>query len=167
MVDVGDKDTTRRMAVAGGRIVMQPETLQLIMQAGHKTGAVLGIARVAGIMAAKRTAELVLTVVEATTTLHTGITPYQPNYPVAVLWIVVDFLLATLLILRSRAGRIWTQGIVLIHVLYLGHVLVISHPALWLYMGALGRARVAGTLLLDVAAFFWLFTYQAKSYLDR
>jgi len=115
----------------------------------------------------ERTAELVLTVVEATTTLHTGITPYQPNYPVAVLWIVVDFLLATLLILRSRAGRIWTQGIVLIHVLYLGHVLVISHPALWLYMGALGRARVAGTLLLDVAAFFWLFTYQAKSYLDR
>jgi len=59
MVDVGDKDTTRRMAVAGGRIVMQPETLQLIMQGGHKKGDVLGIARVAGIMAAKRTAELV------------------------------------------------------------------------------------------------------------
>jgi len=59
MVDVGGKDTTRRVAVAGGRILMQPDTLKLIMEGGHKKGDVLGIARVAGIMAAKRTAELV------------------------------------------------------------------------------------------------------------
>lgn len=59
MVDVGGKDTTRRLAVAGGRIVMQPDTLKLIMEGGHKKGDVLGIARVAGIMAAKRTSELV------------------------------------------------------------------------------------------------------------
>jgi cyclic pyranopterin phosphate synthase len=59
MVDVGDKPPTRRIAVAGGRITMQPETLALIVEGGHKKGDVLGIARVAGIMAAKKTAELV------------------------------------------------------------------------------------------------------------
>lgn len=59
MVDVGDKNTTRRVAIARGRITMQAETLALIMEGGHKKGDVLGIARVAGIMAAKRTSELI------------------------------------------------------------------------------------------------------------
>lgn len=59
MVDVGDKDTTRRVAVARGRIAMQPETLKLISEGGHRKGDVLGIARIAGIMAAKRTSELI------------------------------------------------------------------------------------------------------------
>ena len=59
MVDVGDKAQTRRMAIAEGRIKMQPQTLELILAGEHKKGDVLGIARVAGIMAAKRTAELV------------------------------------------------------------------------------------------------------------
>lgn len=59
MVDVGDKAETRRTAVAEGWIRMQPETLALILSGGHKKGDVLGIARVAGIMGAKRTAELV------------------------------------------------------------------------------------------------------------
>jgi len=59
MVDVGGKETTRRVAVAGGRIGMQPDTLRLIIEGGHKKGDVLGIARIAGIMAAKRTSDLV------------------------------------------------------------------------------------------------------------
>ncbi|EGV49906.1 cyclic pyranopterin monophosphate synthase MoaC [Candidatus Endoriftia persephone] len=59
MVDVGDKSVTHRVAVTEGRISMLPETLALIMQGGHKKGDVLGIARVAGIMAAKKTADLV------------------------------------------------------------------------------------------------------------
>ncbi|AKH20936.1 cyclic pyranopterin monophosphate synthase MoaC [Sedimenticola thiotaurini] len=59
MVDVGEKQETQRTAVTEGRIVMAPETLQLILQGDHKKGDVLGIARVAGIMAAKRTADLV------------------------------------------------------------------------------------------------------------
>ena len=59
MVDVGAKTITRRKAVAEGRILMQPETLSLIIEGGHKKGDVLGIARVAGIMAAKKTPELV------------------------------------------------------------------------------------------------------------
>jgi cyclic pyranopterin phosphate synthase len=59
MVDVGDKPVTQRMAVAEGLIRMQPETLQLIIEGRHGKGDVLGIARVAGIMAAKKTSELV------------------------------------------------------------------------------------------------------------
>jgi len=59
MVDVGDKATTHRIAIAEGKISMQPETLTLIARGDHKKGDVLGIARVAGIMAAKKTAELI------------------------------------------------------------------------------------------------------------
>jgi cyclic pyranopterin phosphate synthase len=59
MVDVGDKAVTHRRAVAEGRIHMQPETLDLISHGGHKKGDVLGIARTAGIMASKKTADLI------------------------------------------------------------------------------------------------------------
>lgn len=59
MVDVGNKAVTQRKAVASGRIIMLPETLKLIQQGNHKKGDVLGIARIAGIMAAKRTADLI------------------------------------------------------------------------------------------------------------
>ena len=59
MVDVGDKQTTHRVALAEGWIQMQAETLELIQQGGHKKGDVLGIARIAGIMAAKKTSDLI------------------------------------------------------------------------------------------------------------
>lgn len=59
MVDVGDKDVTHRVAVAEGRILMARETWELIRSGGHKKGDVLAIARVAGIMGSKRTADLV------------------------------------------------------------------------------------------------------------
>lgn len=59
MVDVGEKSETHRSATAGGRIVMQAETLKLIRDGGAKKGDVLGVARLAGIMAAKRTGELI------------------------------------------------------------------------------------------------------------
>ena len=59
MVDVGGKPVSQRRAVAEGRILMLPETLSLIVEGGHKKGDVIGIARVAGIMGAKRTADLV------------------------------------------------------------------------------------------------------------
>jgi len=59
MVDVGTKDTTHRIAVAEGLIRMEPETLTLIRSGGHKKGDVLAVARIAGIMGAKRTSELV------------------------------------------------------------------------------------------------------------
>ena len=59
MVDVGAKPDSQRRAVAEGRILMSPQTLELIVSGGHKKGDVIGVARIAGIMAAKRTAELV------------------------------------------------------------------------------------------------------------
>lgn len=59
MVDVGAKPETRRIAVASGRIEMGREALELIVSGGHKKGDVLAAARLAGIMAAKKTAELI------------------------------------------------------------------------------------------------------------
>ena len=59
MVDVGAKPATRRTAIATGRIEMQPVTLALIASGGSKKGDVLGVARIAAIMAAKKTSELI------------------------------------------------------------------------------------------------------------
>lgn len=59
MVDVGAKNVTHRRAVAEGWITMQPETLDKIQQGNHRKGDVLSVARIAGIMAAKKTAELI------------------------------------------------------------------------------------------------------------
>ena len=59
MVDVGEKPATHRVAVASGRIRMSAATLRLIARGGSKKGDVLGVARLAAIQAAKRTAELI------------------------------------------------------------------------------------------------------------
>jgi cyclic pyranopterin phosphate synthase len=59
MVDVSEKPATERTAVAEGRVVMSKATLQLILSGNAKKGDVLGTARIAGIMAAKRTSELI------------------------------------------------------------------------------------------------------------
>ncbi len=59
MVDVGAKDETHRVATAAGRIRMKPETFALIAEGRAKKGDVIGIARVAAIMASKKTAELI------------------------------------------------------------------------------------------------------------
>jgi len=59
MVDVGTKPDTERLAVARGEIVMRPETLALIQAGALKKGDVLTVAQLAGVMAAKRTADLI------------------------------------------------------------------------------------------------------------
>jgi cyclic pyranopterin phosphate synthase len=59
MVDVGGKPVTRREAVAVGRITMEPETLRVILDGTSSKGDVIGVARLAGVMAAKRTDELI------------------------------------------------------------------------------------------------------------
>jgi cyclic pyranopterin monophosphate synthase len=59
MVDVGDKQITQREAVARGQVVMNPATLEMILAGTAKKGDVLGVARIAGIMAAKKTPELI------------------------------------------------------------------------------------------------------------
>ena len=59
MVDVGAKDETHRVAVASGRIAMRPATFRMVVEGGAAKGDVLGVARIAAIQAAKRTADLV------------------------------------------------------------------------------------------------------------
>src|ERR671939_1575953 len=59
MVDVGAKAETARVATARGRVRMQPETLALVLRGGVAKGDVIAVARLAGIMAAKRTGELI------------------------------------------------------------------------------------------------------------
>jgi len=59
MVDVGDKAITQRTAIAEGYIEMQPATLSMILKGEHKKGDVLAVARLAGIMASKKTADLI------------------------------------------------------------------------------------------------------------
>ena len=59
MVDVADKADTRRIAIASGQILMQPETLRLIREGDAKKGDVIGIARIAAIQAAKKASELI------------------------------------------------------------------------------------------------------------
>ncbi|MEZ5779387.1 MAG: cyclic pyranopterin monophosphate synthase MoaC [Paracoccaceae bacterium] len=59
MVDVTDKDVTNRIAVAEARVLMSPETLALATEGRAKKGDVMGVARLAGIMAAKKTSDLI------------------------------------------------------------------------------------------------------------
>jgi len=59
MVDVSDKNNTAREAKAGARVVMQAETLELIVSGSHKKGDVLAVARIAGIQAAKKCSDLI------------------------------------------------------------------------------------------------------------
>ncbi len=86
MVDVAGKADTHRIAVASGRIVMQADTLALVQAGTARKGDVLGIARVAGIMAAKRTSDLIplchplaLTRVAIEFTLPTEATAVSPS----------------------------------------------------------------------------------------
>jgi len=80
MVDVGDKAVTRRVGVASGRVRMRPETLATIREGRAAKGDVLGVARVAGIMAAKRTSDLIpmchpLMLTQVEVTFETGLGP--------------------------------------------------------------------------------------------
>lgn len=59
MVDVSGKPDTRRLAVAEGRVLMSPETVRLVRESGIGKGDVLTVAKIAGVLAAKRTAELI------------------------------------------------------------------------------------------------------------
>jgi len=59
MVDISDKAPSHRVAVAWGRVKMRPETVALIQEGGIPKGDVFGVAKIAGIMAAKRTSDLI------------------------------------------------------------------------------------------------------------
>ena len=80
MVDVSAKAATHRIAIAHGRIVMNPATLAIILTGSAKKGDVLGIARIAGIMAAKKTSDLIpLCHPLALTRVAVNFTPDEPT----------------------------------------------------------------------------------------
>ncbi len=84
MVDVAAKAATHRIAIAQGRIVMSPATLAIILAGNAKKGDVLGIARVAGIMAAKKTSDLIpLCHPLALTHVAIDFTPHQDSATIA------------------------------------------------------------------------------------
>ena len=84
MVDVGAKAATHRTAIAQGRIVMNPDTLAIILTGSAKKGDVLGIARIAGIMAAKKTSDLIpLCHPLALTRVAVDFIPDEPNNSIA------------------------------------------------------------------------------------
>lgn len=81
---------------------------------------------------------------------------YAVNLPVFGLWAIVDALLVLLLVMRTRAGRWFCVVIFLLHAGYLTHVLAGTNPELWIYLGALGRLRVAATAAIDLLAACYL-----------
>jgi hypothetical protein len=93
--------------------------------------------------ACERIGELIWVAWQASHSLEPPATPYPAPIPVTMLWIVVDMLLPVLLLLRTTAGRLLTQVIFGIHLIYLAHVFVLKHPYLWLYMGSLGPSSSA------------------------
>jgi hypothetical protein len=93
-------------------------------------------------------------------------TPGSPITLIFILWIAINLLLALLLGLRTRAGRYWTQAILVIHVFYLGHELSVRAPYLWLSMGVVSRARIFATVFLDGLFVAYLSTAQARFYLQ-
>ena len=96
MVDVGGKEVTRRRAVAGGRVLMSAEALRLVREGGPK-GDVLQVARIAGIQAAKKTAELI---------------PLCHVIPLDAVNIEVEFDDATSrVIFKATASARWTTGL--------------------------------------------------------
>jgi cyclic pyranopterin phosphate synthase len=97
MVDVGAKPATEREAIAEGCIMMMPATLKLIRAGSHKKGDVLGVARLAGIQAGKRTSDLI-----------------PLCHPIALTHLSVDFELkprARMVICRARAATTGPTGV--------------------------------------------------------
>lgn len=93
MVDVADKKETHRTAIASGNIQMKPETLAIITQGTAKKGDVLGIARIAAIMAAKRTSDLI-----------------PLCHPLALTRVTVDFVINDKLSKISCTAQVETVG---------------------------------------------------------
>jgi hypothetical protein len=95
-----------------------------------------------------------------------GEAPGAPITLIFILWIGINLLLALLLLLKTRAGRYWTQAILVIHVFYLGHELGVRAPYLWLTMGLATRARILATVFLNGVFVAYLNGQRAKRYLQ-
>lgn len=122
-----------------------------------------------GVDSLERWAEVIWTVwrgQQAQAALEQSITPWHPWLPTAVLWASVHGTLAALVWVRTPWSRVLAAFVLVAHIVYLGQVLAINQPGLWIYMSELGRARVLLTTLVDAVALGWLFSRQARTYLD-
>lgn len=90
---------------------------------------------------------------------------YAVNLPVFGLWAIVDALLVLLLVMRTRAGRWFCVVIFLLHAGYMTHVLAGTNPELWIYLGTLGRLRIAVTAAIDLFAACYLLSPAPAEYL--
>jgi hypothetical protein len=149
--------------------IIDPDASQADIDAAPRDPFPLGVKLVVAFLcldALERAVELGAWIRAAASVIGTPRTSTAPNFPVLGLWVAVDILLVMLLLMRTKAGRLFTAAIFVLHAFYVAHVLVVSNPALWLYMSDWGRARLAVSLFLDAVAVTYLFSSQASEALD-
>lgn len=81
--------------------------------------------------------------------------------------IMLEVILILLVLLRTWWGRLWTQALFLIHLVYVAHLVLVSKPELWIFLDAPGRVRLGATLVLDTLALAYLWSPGARRALSR
>ena len=81
--------------------------------------------------------------------------------------VMLEVILILLVLLRTWWGRLWTQALFLIHLVYAAHLVLIAKPELWVFLGAPGRLRLGGTLVLDALVLAYLWSPEARRSLNR
>ncbi len=81
--------------------------------------------------------------------------------------ILLEVILILLVLLRTWWGRLWTQALFLIHLVYVAHLVLIAKPELWIFLDTPGRLRLGATLVLDTLALAYLWSPSARRALDR
>jgi hypothetical protein len=81
--------------------------------------------------------------------------------------IMLEVILILLILLRTWWGRLWTQALFLIHLVYVAHLVLIAKPELWIFLDAPGRLRVGATLIVDTLALAYLWSPSARRALNR
>ncbi|MCO5171918.1 MAG: hypothetical protein M9894_36930 [Planctomycetes bacterium] len=145
---------------------IDPDTSQGFTTPGQLPFVVQVVVAFLVVDALERAVELVSWIQAFRSSLGVPRTSTTPNFPVLGLWVAVNVLLVFLLVMRTRAGRLFTAGIFALHAFYLAHVLVVSDSIVWLYMSDWGRARLALTLFVDAGAVVYLLGSQAAEALD-
>ncbi len=91
--------------------------------------------------------------------------PLPAPTAVLILWITTDLLLAALLVMRTEAGRLWTAVLLLVHAVFIGNLVAVQDPYLWLKLDLAGRWRILTTLFVDALLFAYLLGPRARAWL--
>ncbi|MBL4850383.1 MAG: hypothetical protein JKY65_33110 [Planctomycetes bacterium] len=81
--------------------------------------------------------------------------------------VMLEVILILLVLLRTWWGRLWTQALFLIHLVYAAHLVLIAKPELWVFLDTPGRLRIGGTLVLDALILAYLWSPEVRDTLDR